>query len=88
MVSNDDFDGKATHLNYFYMHMNFEQKYPKLAKVYLGSQFDFTLQQAEVLCSVDSFILRAMFITYLVYMKRYIFHIRPKNLKETLFSHV
>ena len=28
MVSNDDFDGKATHLNCFYMHINFEQKYP------------------------------------------------------------
>ena len=29
MVANDDFDGKATHLNCFYMHMIFEQKYPK-----------------------------------------------------------
>ena len=33
MVSNDDFDGKATHLNCFYMHINFEQKYPKPAIV-------------------------------------------------------
>ena len=33
MVANDDFDGKATHLNFFYMHMNFEQKYPKPAIV-------------------------------------------------------
>jgi hypothetical protein len=33
MVANDDFDGKASHLNCFYMHMNFEQKYPKLAIV-------------------------------------------------------
>jgi hypothetical protein len=33
MVSNDDFDGKATHLNCFYLHINFEQKYPKLAIV-------------------------------------------------------
>ena len=32
MVAND-FDGKATHLNGFYMHMNFEQKYPKPAIV-------------------------------------------------------
>ena len=31
MVSNDDFDGKATHLNCFYLHINFEQKYPELA---------------------------------------------------------
>jgi hypothetical protein len=31
MVSNDDFDGKATHLNCFYLHINFEQKYPKAA---------------------------------------------------------
>ena len=31
MVANDDFDGKATHVNCFYMHMNFEQKYPKPA---------------------------------------------------------
>ena len=33
MVANDDFDGKATHLNCFYMHMIFEQKYPKPAIV-------------------------------------------------------
>ena len=26
MVSNDDFDGKTTHLNCFYLHINFEQK--------------------------------------------------------------
>ena len=36
MVSNDDFDGKATNLNCFYLHINFEQKYPKLAIVYHG----------------------------------------------------
>ena len=34
MVSNDDFDGKATHLNCFYLHINFEQKYPKPAIVH------------------------------------------------------
>ena len=33
MVSNDDFDGKATHLNCFYLHINFEQKCPKPAIV-------------------------------------------------------
>ena len=33
MVSNDDFDGKATNLNCFYLHINFEQKYPKPAIV-------------------------------------------------------
>ena len=33
MVANDDFDGKTTHLNCFYMHMIFEQKYPKPAIV-------------------------------------------------------
>ena len=33
MVSNDDFDGKATNLNCFYLHINFEQKYPKPAVV-------------------------------------------------------
>ena len=33
MVSNDDFDGKATHLICFYMHINFEQKYHKPAIV-------------------------------------------------------
>jgi hypothetical protein len=33
MVSNDDFDGKATHLNCFYLHKNFEQKYLKHAIV-------------------------------------------------------
>ena len=37
MISNDDFDGKATHLNCFYLHINFEQKYPKPAiVVYAG----------------------------------------------------
>ena len=33
MAFNDDFDGKATNLNYFYLHINFEQKYPKPAIV-------------------------------------------------------
>ncbi len=33
MVANDDFDGKATYLNCFYMLMNFEQKYLKPATV-------------------------------------------------------
>ena len=33
MVSNDDFDSKATNLNCFYPHINFEQKYPKPAIV-------------------------------------------------------
>ena len=33
MVSNDDFDGNATHLNCFYLHINFEQKYLKPAIV-------------------------------------------------------
>ena len=33
MVANDDFEGKATHLNCFYMHMNFEQIYPQPALV-------------------------------------------------------
>ena len=33
MVSNDDFDGKATNLNCFYLRINFEQKFPKLAIV-------------------------------------------------------
>ena len=29
MVPNDDFDSKATHLNCFYQHINFEQKFPQ-----------------------------------------------------------
>ena len=33
MVSKDDFDGKATNLYCFYLHINFEQKYPKPASV-------------------------------------------------------
>ena len=33
MVADNDFDGKATHLNCFYPHINFEQKYPKSAIV-------------------------------------------------------
>ena len=37
MVSNDDFDGKVTHLNCFYLDINFEQKYPKPAIVSLAA---------------------------------------------------
>ena len=33
MVSSDDFDGKATNLDGFYLHFNFEQKNPKPAIV-------------------------------------------------------
>ena len=33
MDINDDFYGKELNLNYFYMHTNFEQKYPKTAIV-------------------------------------------------------
>ena len=33
MVSNDDFDGKATNLNCLYLHIDFEQKYLKPAIV-------------------------------------------------------
>ena len=33
MVCNYDFDGKVTNLNCFYLHINFEQKYPKPAIV-------------------------------------------------------
>ena len=36
MVSNDDFDSKATNLSCFYLHINFEQKYPKPAIVICG----------------------------------------------------
>ena len=42
MVSNDAFDGKATHLDCFYLHTNFEQKYPKPAIV-LADQMNHTL---------------------------------------------
>ena len=35
MVSSDDFDDKATNLNGFYLHINFEQKSPKPAIVIL-----------------------------------------------------
>ena len=50
MVSNDDFDGKATHLNCFYLHINFEQIYPKPAIV-LCLHF----QQYKSLQKVDFF---------------------------------
>ena len=33
MATNDDFYGKELNLNCFYMHTNFEQKYPKTAVV-------------------------------------------------------
>ena len=45
MVSNDDFDGKATHLNCFYLHINFEQKYLKPAIVSsMNYEFDWLLR--------------------------------------------
>ena len=44
MVSNDDFDGKATHLNCFYLHINFEQKYPKPAIVTMRGKWTSDLQ--------------------------------------------
>ena len=34
MGTNDDFYAKELNLNYFYMHSNSEQKYPKTAIVY------------------------------------------------------
>ena len=34
MDTNDDFYGKELNLNCFYMHSNFEQKYPKTAIVH------------------------------------------------------
>ena len=37
MVDDDGFDGKATHLNCFDMHINFEQKYPQPAIVIIRS---------------------------------------------------
>ena len=33
MDTNDDFYGKEFNLNCFYMHINFDQKYPKTAIV-------------------------------------------------------
>ena len=45
MVSNDDFDGKATHLNCFYLQINFEQKYPKPAIVIRTQRSIFNLNQ-------------------------------------------
>ena len=39
MVAKDDFDGNATHLNCFFMRLNFEQKHPKLAIVALEDHF-------------------------------------------------
>ena len=47
MVSNDDFDGKATHLNFFYLHINFEQKYPKPAIVFGGEMGEISLKFAD-----------------------------------------
>ena len=44
MVSND-FDGKATHLNCFYMNIRFEPKYAKPAKV----SWEKTLQHTSIL---------------------------------------
>ena len=34
MGTNDDFYAKELNLNYFYMHSNSEQKYPKMAIVF------------------------------------------------------
>ena len=42
MVSKDDFDSKATNLNFFNLHINFEQKYPKLAIVHREEPREFS----------------------------------------------
>ena len=36
---NDDFNGKELHLNYFYMHTNFGEKYLKTAIVTCVSEY-------------------------------------------------
>ena len=55
MVSNDDFDGKATHLNCFYLHINFEQKYPKPTIVLIQKKIIFSAKmpqtRGKVICS-------------------------------------
>ena len=49
MVSNDDFDGKATNLNGFYLHINFEQKSPKTAIVpFHGYEKVITILNAKI----------------------------------------
>ena len=57
MVSNDDFDGKATHLICFYLHINFEQKYPKPAIVHV-------LQKEELLTKIYLYEFAFRFILY------------------------
>ena len=51
MDTNDDFYGKELNLNYFYMHTNFEQKYPK--KAIVGS-LKFLLNCRSVVNYLDS----------------------------------
>ena len=48
MDTNDDLYGKELNLNCFYMHTNFEQKYPKTAIV-IGNE-------KEALCNITYFV--------------------------------
>ena len=51
MVAKYDFDGKATQLNCFYMHMIFEKKYRKPAIVQLWQRniFEFVQESMKLL---------------------------------------
>ena len=57
MVFNDDFDGKATNLNCFYLHINFEQKYLKLAVVCSLRNSEYK-QEKLLVVPVDFFMVR------------------------------
>ena len=50
MVANDDFDGKAPHINCFYMHMIFEQKYLKPYSAIRGLQNGFDRKVGSEVC--------------------------------------
>ena len=55
MVSNDDFDGKATHLNCFYLHINIEQKYQKSAIVYFLIPFQASILRKLITIGINCF---------------------------------
>ena len=56
MVSSDDFDGKATNLNGFYLHINFEQKSPKPAIV--PNHMAWPLHLMTMVHSISPYIIR------------------------------
>ena len=87
-LHNDDFDGKENHLNCFYMHMIFEQKYPKPALV--SGQKGIGIQLNFPLLAISHYIyLQCNFVTGS--SKLFVFHVhqqfQTRCLQEMVFCY-